>query len=698
MSLTPASAGIDLLLSISYEFNANPDINSTLRNVLTTMHNALDASGAFLILVDKNGVSERSIILSNSFPVQAVPKNTLQALFDRGLIGWVTKSQKETIVTDTQTDERWYRVSPTPAIQQARSAIAAPIQRWSEEMIGVMGLINPEPNHFNQSDLSLLGIVANQAAFALANAALIQAEQSRRRLGDTLSAIANTVNSTLDLDEVLHLILKQLSLVIEYDSSSVLLYEDNHQFLAVHAARGFEDMEDALRVRLPFDENIPNFQAILQKRPIAIGDVDADPYWIKSSSSARVKSWIGVPLLARNEVVGILTVDHYQPHKYTGDNVTVVAAFADHAAIAVANAQAVARLKEAEISYTALFEDSTDMIVLTDYDGTISNINRKGCQILKRPKDAVLGMKVSIISPALQRLLNEQTKRLQVWRESTVEIEILNSYREKVPLEVHVRHIQVGQHKGVEWVGRDISQRKEVEKMRQDLVNMLVHDIKGPLGNLINTLDLVSMMVGAAPDNENLTRFLEMGKRTGRTLSDLVDSMLDVGRLEQGDVPVQRSSTNMAELLATVREQVQAQAQARATQLTFSPEPAEISLHLFIDSNLIRRVLTNLVSNAIKYSPEEAQVTLTTRIETDKLYFVISDNGPGILPEDQKRIFEKFTRLNHAAGGPSGVGLGLAFCKLAIEAHGGTISIDSEGVPGQGSTFNLCIPISAKPE
>jgi PAS domain S-box-containing protein len=396
--------------------------------------------------------------------------------------------------------------------------------------------------------------------------------------------------------------------------------------------------------------------------------------------------------------VGILTVDSYQPHKYTGDNVAVVSAFANHAAIAVANAQAVARLREAEISYTALFEDSTDMIVLTDYEGIITNINRKGCQILKRPKDAVLGLNVSIISPSLQRLLNEQTKRLQVWRESTVEIEIFNSYREKVPLEVHVRHIQVGQHKGVEWVGRDISQRKEIERMRQDLVNMLVHDIKGPLGNLINTIDLVSMLVGASADDENLKSFLDMGKRTGRTLSDLVDSMLDVGRLEQGEVPVQRTLTQLADLLTAVKEQVSGQAEAKGAHLIFSPEPAEISYKLFIDSSLIRRVLTNLVGNAIKYSPEEARITLTTEIKPDTLYFTVSDNGPGILPEEHKRIFQKFTRLNPSAEGPSGVGLGLAFCKLAVEALGGIISVDSEGIPGQGSSFRLSIPVTAKPD
>jgi signal transduction histidine kinase len=143
-------------------------------------------------------------------------------------------------------------------------------------------------------------------------------------------------------------------------------------------------------------------------------------------------------------------------------------------------------------------------------------------------------------------VLEEHTRTLKAWREASVDIEIEDAYRQKIPLEVRVRNIMFGGNELVEWVGRDISQRKEIERMRQDLVNMLVHDLRGPLGNLINTIDLVRMLVNAKGEDENLIKFLEMGKRTGRMLTDLVDSMLDVSRLEQGEVPVQQIAYQLA--------------------------------------------------------------------------------------------------------------------------------------------------------
>ncbi len=686
---------LELLYLVTSEFNAGLDINEVLFNVLTATVASVGASDASLFLIDQYGALENNLILGR-FKKQIYPPETLQRIFSEGLVEWVWRQKKGVIVADTRTAGRWYKDDITPEIQRAISAVSVPIQKSPDPPLGVLTITTDKPDFFDESDLAMLTIVADQAAFAFTNARLFKAEQHRRRIADTLSSIAYTINSTLNLTEVLDLILEHLSLVVEYDSSSVLLHEEESGSLAVHAARGFEDMDDALNVRLPFDENIPNYQAIIQKKPVVIGDVDAEPNWIKSSSSERVKSWIGVPLVTRNQVVGILTVDSYQPNKYSEENIEVVAAFANQAATAVANAQAVSRLQKAEASYSALFEDSTDMIVITDYNGIIRNVNRKACQILRRPKDAVIDLNISFFAPQLKDFLSEHIKLLQVWRETSVEVEITDAYRQKIPLEIRVRHIQFGDKERVEWVGRDISKRKETERMRQDLVNMLVHDLRGPLGNLINTIDLLTMMVDTNANRKNMKRFLEMGKRTGRMLTDLVDSMLDVSRLEQGQVPLQCSMTSLASLLKEVEEQVVPQATAKRTEITIGAPPPE--LHQFwLDNSLLRRVLTNLVGNAIKYSPNHAQVSLSTTIEDNCLHFTVKDNGPGIDPANHTRIFNKFSRIDYSTNGPAGVGLGLAFCKLAVEAHHGSIWVNSDGTSGQGSTFHVCIPIILEP-
>jgi PAS domain S-box-containing protein len=686
------SSRLDLLYLVTSEFNAGIEINEVLYNVLMATIASVGASEAMLFLVDENGQLEDSVII-RGFERRDYGPDTRQALFEGGLIGWVWKNQRGAVITDTKESKFWYEKAITADVECVLSAVSVPIRKSPEPALGVIAITSDKRDHFDDSDLAMLTIIADQAAFALTNARLFKAEQHRRKVADTLASISHTINSSLDLNEVLNLILEQLALVVDYDSSSIQLYDESKAVLAVHAARGFKDMKEALQVRLPYDEAVPNYQAILMKKPVVIGDVDLEPNWIKSSSSQNVKSWIGAPLIAHDNVVGLLAVDSFEIDKYTQENATVVAAFAEQAATAVANAQTVMQLQRAEASYEVLFEDSTDIIILTDYSGVIHNVNRKGCQILRRPKDAVIGLGITFFAPTLKDFLNEKRKRLQAWREVSIEIEIFDAYKQTIPLDVRVRHIQFGGTEYVEWVGRDISRRKEIERMRQDLVNMLVHDLRGPLGNLINTIDLMSMLVQTTGADERLERFLEIGKRTGRTLIDLVDSMLDVSRLEQGEVPLQCDWINVEYLIEQVSEQVGPQAAAKEVELTIAPVSDEVPIEVWIDHGLIRRVLVNLIINAIKYTTNDAKIWLNTDIETDQLHFAVKDNGPGISAKDQQHIFDKFSRLQISADGPAGVGLGLAFCKLAAEAHKGTITVESSGIAGEGSTFHVYLPL-----
>ncbi len=687
------SSRLDLLYLVAREFNAGlANIDQALYNVLSATVASVAASDACLFLFDDQDKLDTSLFISG-FEILTPPAQTIDIILHEGIVGWVRNHKKGALVKDTQNDNRWYRSQPFLEIKSARSAVCAPIQ-LPDHLIGVVTITAPQPNHFDDSDLAVLSIVADQAAFAIANARLFIAEQHRRRLADTLASITKTINASLDLTEVLTLILEQLSLVVEYDSSSILLFEENSNILAVQAARGFEDMADALNVKLPFDENIPNYQAIIQKNPIVIADVDTEPHWRKSSSSQNVRSWIGAPLVARDEVVGMLTVDSHEIDKYTADNVKVVAAFADQAATAVANAQAVTRLQNAEASYAALFEDNTDMIIITSYEGVILDVNRKACQVLRRHKDALMYLNISFIDAHLPDHLNKQSKRLKLWREASFELEVKDAYRQIVPLEFIMRQVQFRGKDCVQWVGRDISERKEIENMRQDMVNMLVHDLRGPLGNLINALDLIGMLIKSSAEPAKIERFIDMAKRSGQALSDLVDSMLDVSRLEQGEMPLQCSITDLNQLLQAVEQQVMPQAVAKQMNLTIYPAPE--GLEIWLDSSLIRRVLINLVSNAIKYTPDEGRVTLTTTVKGNKLHFAVADNGPGISKADQAHIFDKFSRVDHNTSTP-GVGLGLAFCKLATEAHNGAISVESDGIPDKGSTFHVRLPLITQP-
>ena len=681
---------LDPLYLVTREFGARLDIDQILPGLLSAMVTSVDACGASLVLFDVGGEPE-SLLLVNDFEVQKRNRPFLEAILPRGLVAWVKTYRESVLVKDTREDERWDSDERDPTASRSRSAMAVPIQ-LPEQLIGVLTITAIPSDYFDESDLAMLRVIADQAAFAISNARLFQVEQRRQRLADTLTTVARTIHSTLDLNKVLALILEQLALVVDYDSSSILLLEDD--ILSMRAARGHTDWPDALRVTLPVNQNVPNYRVLQQKKPVLINDLDTEPGWIKTPSSRKVRSWIGAPLLARDEVIGMLAIASLEVNKYTDENVKEVTAFADQAATAVANVQVV-RLRKLKDSYAELFEASADMIVITDYRDRILDVNRKACQILRRTKEALIGSDITLIDGRLSSPLAEHSKDLQAWREVSLEMDIFDPYREPISLEMNARHVRYEGQEGVQWVGRDISARRQSEKMRQDLIDMLVHDLRRPVANLIIAVEFLSMVLGSTVADPEIHKILELAQLNGQEARDLLDSMLDVGRLEAGEIYLQRSWVELNETIQAVKAQVTPRAVAKQMELIFRPLP-EIPT-VWIDRGMIRRVLVNLVDNAIKYTPDQGIASLTTTISDAAVCFAITDTGLGISQADQARIFNKFSRVDHSSQAPAGVGLGLAFCKLAVEAHGGAIWVESEGVPGQGSTFYLTIPLSAPP-
>jgi signal transduction histidine kinase len=221
---------------------------------------------------------------------------------------------------------------------------------------------------------------------------------------------------------------------------------------------------------------------------------------------------------------------------------------------------------------------------------------------------------------------------------------------------------------------------------------MLIHDMRGPMSNLINAIRTIPMALEKVPADSPVFQLLDIALRSGQQMQDLIDSMLDVSRLEQRQVPINRTRRPVSNLLQAVEDQLSPMAQAKQVELSFEvngqpPLP-------WIDQDMIRRVLVNLVSNAVKYAPRRSQVGVVVLEQEGCVQFSVTDQGPGIPPQYHQSIFEKFARVQYE-GAPKGIGLGLAFCRLAVEAHGGKIWVES--TPGQGSTFSFRLPILEPP-
>ena len=229
----------------------------------------------------------------------------------------------------------------------------------------------------------------------------------------------------------------------------------------------------------------------------------------------------------------------------------------------------------------------------------------------------------------------------------------------------------------------------EVEKLRDDMRNMIVHDLRTPLTSVIVGMEMVSSQ---GPLSDLQREMMSIATSGGRILLAMINDLLDVEKMESGTTQLHYEPLSAAELIAAAVEQVVSLAAMEQTPIV-TAVGAELPLFAG-DANKLNRTLVNLIANAIKFTPGGTVTVTAARGERDDIRFAVRDTGAGIPPEAFERIFEKFGQLD--AHHKVGTGLGLAFCKLAVEAHGGRIQVES--TPGAGSTFSFTIPLSAPPD
>lgn len=250
-----------------------------------------------------------------------------------------------------------------------------------------------------------------------------------------------------------------------------------------------------------------------------------------------------------------------------------------------------------------------------------------------------------------------------------------------------------------EAVHRQLYEKVETEKsnqardetMRRDLSAMIYHDLRNPLQNIHTSLSGLNRVLGQTRETGIATDLLELAVRSTHQITRMVKGLLDLERLEGGSAVVSRKPADVQYLIGEAVELVRPIIDESAQLLSFEVEAAIPAVN--IDSDMIQRVIINLTENAAKHTPSGGKISISAYlVGEDRVAINITDTGQGIAPHVRDKIFDKFYRIRHH-NAPSGFGLGLAFCRLAVEAHGGTIWVESE--IGKGSTFAFTLPVEA---
>ena len=225
---------------------------------------------------------------------------------------------------------------------------------------------------------------------------------------------------------------------------------------------------------------------------------------------------------------------------------------------------------------------------------------------------------------------------------------------------------------------------KSTLETREELTHMIVHDLRSPLTVVSGYMDVLA---GTGKLKPTEAKFVAEAQRGAIKMRDMITTLLDVDRLEAGQMPLRLETHDLAQLVPTVANQFSPVLRGRTLRCEVPTKPIAVSC----DADVIRRVLENLISNAIKFTKSDGTIRVTVQPNETDVTISVSDDGPGIPPDQHKHIFEKFGQTDSGAKQQHSTGIGLAFCRLAVEAHHGKIGVQSE--PGKGSTFSFYLPI-----
>lgn len=681
-----ARTSLELLFNISRELTSALDLSTVLEKVISLSMENVGALNGSIIVMDSSKAPIEGILCVGDKQINNATSQ-LAATLNDGLAGWVIRNRQGALIADTSQDDRWMKRPDDQASRTgAKSAVCVPLIA-QQNLVGVMTLVHPKPNSFTPSHLDLIQAIADQAGVAVLNARLYEESLRRMRVMTAIAESASEITASLELDEVLQRILSQISEALRVEFVSLALVNhtgSNLTYVATSAGSSSPLIGHEINLGKGFSGQVAQ-----TGQGLVIADTSQDERFPLDSEKligSKIQAIACAPLRSQNEVIGILEAINPTDGYFDLDALEVLTGIGSLAGTAIKHARLYEQVQNTQQRYLELFQDSIDPIIISDRQGNILEANKQAELFTKINKSDLLAKNISQLIIRDGDALIFDPKEIETGQIKSFEAELPRENTKSTPLILHLRSIAVEGGVNYQWLIRDISERKHMDRLRDDLIAMIYHDLRSPLSNIVSSLDVFNAMLPVDGDPA-FRSLLNIALRSTERIQRLTNSLLDMSRLESGQPVVQRVASSPVSLAVDAVDAVSPVAETK-NQLIKLKLPRE-SPTLMIDADMIRRVLINLLENAVKYSPPDGEITLGAEFEEHKTTIWIQDSGPGISIADQEFIFDKFTRLN-PGGDQKGFGLGLAYCKLAIEGHGGQIWVESE--PDQGARFIFTLP------
>lgn len=562
--------------------------------------------------------------------------------------------------------------------------------------------------------------------------------QARHDLG-VLYQTSLVLTKARDLKDVLDAVLESAQELTSTNCGCIALADGPE--LTISACLGMEDFHAAPKPSMRFmiaDDSLASF-ITTQTEPLEFSATSHQALFKNSVLAPQgVKSALGCALRINNELLGILYVIDHKARTFTERDKGIIKLFSSHAAHAIEKFKLLHRLEESLTSMQGIFNDSQDMIIATDVDGRIVRFSKGGERILGYTEAEAKGKSVDAFyfdKSERANILRQIKKDGAVYNYEAVLIR-----KDGAPVDISLTISQLrdetGAIIGTVGVSKDVTMelrmRRELKEFSRNLEDKVLertrdleranrelqkanelkgrfianasHELRTPLHSIIGFSEiLINKSFGAL--NEKQEKFIQTVFTSGKHLLHLVNNILDLAKIEAGKTQLQYENFQMKLVIDEVIMVVKPLADRKLIKIENMIAPNVIEF--IADKVKFKQILYNLISNAIKFTPDEGHVYVKAAkvMNTGKLAWAakaqeflkltVEDTGPGIKPQDRERVFEEFEQLDPSKH-TEGTGLGLSLTKKLVEIHGGQIFIDGES--GKGAIFEVYLPLVSSQE
>ncbi len=503
----------------------------------------------------------------------------------------------------------------------------------------------------------------------------------RVRQRDYLLEIARALTQELDLEKLLARILRISIEMLAGQAGLIALKEqDGWRVATAHGiAPAF------LRYLTP----------LLAEEKVRDLDVNELNHMLKNltyTASKGLLNGVGLPLAAHKQIIGVIFIFRNYPDMFSRNDRLLLQSFADQAAVAVFNAQLYGQVNYEKQRLDALLDSAADGILILNADHTIERCNLAFQNLYGLSQDEICGQDHNEIirwatHPQGKTLEEAEQGGWPLTPNATLYVEGDLDRAQITPLPIGATYAPLitddGKLRNIVVSIRDITHFRTAEEIKSTFISIVSHELRTPVA-LIKGYASTLSREDAKWDRTTITDSLSVIEEEADRLSKMIDDLLDASRLQAGGLSLNRADVSLPILVERLVERFRTQTQKHTFIVDF-PENFPV---LLADETRIQQVLSNLISNAIKYA-SDGDIRISGNVHPEQVSLCISDQGPGIEAKDLPHVFDRFYRSTNAVKQTKGAGLGLYLARAIVEAHGGRIWVDPKPASGARICFSL---------